>query len=112
HDEEIDDPSKPTTHDNISTGKEEGSTQKGFYKRFQKYATAWKRVNARVRNVIADVIEFPSRYKKHVQYAFNFTLLSMLVSFPAFSPNMRQWYINIRGAWCGFVAAISLESSI
>lgn len=64
------------------------------------------------RSIVADIIEFPSRYKSHVRYAFKFTLLLMLVSFPAFSPSMQQWYLDIRGTWVGFNAAVSFESSI
>ncbi|CAN6611310.1 hypothetical protein TRVA0_004S03906 [Trichomonascus vanleenenianus] len=105
--------SEPIEPSEKETEKEEPSVRKDIGRMFRILAAAkWKRFSTSARNIIADIVEFPNRYKKHVRYAFNFTLLLMLISFPAFSPNMRQWYIDIRGAWCGFVAAISLESSI
>lgn len=64
------------------------------------------------RDYIADLIEYPHRYKIHLRYTLKFVLLLMAVSFPAFSPEMRTWYTNIRGTWVGFIAAMAMESSI
>ena len=71
-----------------------------------------KKLLPRIRHGVAEIFEFLSQFKESYRFAFKFTTLLMLLSFPEFSTSTRQWYINIRGSWVGFVAAVSIESSI
>ncbi|ANB15207.1 hypothetical protein AWJ20_2831 [Sugiyamaella lignohabitans] len=64
------------------------------------------------RNILADFVEFPERYSAHIKFSFKYTILLMLVSFPAFSASMRTWYVDIKGTWVGFVANLVIESSV
>jgi hypothetical protein len=66
----------------------------------------------KLRKALANFIEYPQRFKHHLRFTLKFVILLMAVTFPAFDPNMRQWYVNIRGTWVGFIAAMAMESSV
>lgn len=66
----------------------------------------------RWRKALANFIEYPHRFRHHLRFTLKFVILLMAVTFPAFDPDMRQWYVNIRGTWVGFIAAMAMESSV
>lgn len=71
-----------------------------------------KTKTGRIRNFIADMVELPSKYGPHTRYGLKFTVCLMLVSFPAFIPQSRSWFADLRGYWVGFVGSLSLDTSI
>ncbi|ODQ67509.1 hypothetical protein NADFUDRAFT_21746, partial [Nadsonia fulvescens var. elongata DSM 6958] len=66
----------------------------------------------KIRHFIADVIEYPGRFKKDWKFALKVAIPMMIITFPAFTPSMRQWYGDIRGSWVGFVFILVIENSV
>ncbi|AJS02168.1 hypothetical protein H822_YJM1444G00121 [Saccharomyces cerevisiae YJM1444] len=48
----------------------------------------------------------------HFRFGFQVAIALMLASFPMFIPKTRQWYIDYRGTWIGFVCILCLEPSV
>lgn len=71
-----------------------------------------KRVIFNFRNFLADILDALGRRKEPLKSVFQTVFLVMLLSFPVFSSHMRKWFINIRGAWIGFIAMIAFETSV
>ncbi|SCU96738.1 LADA_0H02476g1_1 [Lachancea dasiensis] len=55
---------------------------------------------------------FYASYKEHFRFGMQVTVALMLASFPMFIPKTRDWYINVRGTWIGFVCILALEPSV
>ncbi|CUS24335.1 LAQU0S15e02190g1_1 [Lachancea quebecensis] len=56
--------------------------------------------------------DFYTKYNFHFRFGLQVTVALMLASFPMFIPKAREWYVNIRGAWIGFVCILALEPSV
>ncbi|CAR23885.1 uncharacterized protein KLTH0F02552g [Lachancea thermotolerans CBS 6340] len=56
--------------------------------------------------------DFYTRYNFHFRFGLQVTVALMLASFPMFIPKAREWYVNYRGAWIGFVCILALEPSV
>ncbi|CCH46087.1 putative membrane protein [Wickerhamomyces ciferrii] len=57
-------------------------------------------------------LEFYEDFKPHFKFGFQITVGLMLASFPMFIPKAREWYVNIRGTWIGFVCILVLEPEV
>lgn len=55
---------------------------------------------------------FYNRNREHFRFGLQVTIALMLASFPMFIPKARQWYIDIRGTWVGFVCILAMEPSV
>ncbi|AGO10852.1 AaceriAFR661Wp [[Ashbya] aceris (nom. inval.)] len=51
-------------------------------------------------------------YRSNFRFAFQVTIALTLASFPMYIPATRDWYINIRGTWVGFVCILCLEPNV
>lgn len=82
-------------------------------------STSSKSKRGKLRNLsyhfIATLIKinnFCKRSKAHFRFGFQVAIALMLASFPMFIPKTREWYINFRGTWVGFVCILCLEPSV
>lgn len=50
--------------------------------------------------------------KNYFRFGFQVAVALMLSSLPMFVPEARHWYIDIHGAWVGFVCILCLEPSV
>ncbi|CDO92767.1 unnamed protein product [Kluyveromyces dobzhanskii CBS 2104] len=65
-----------------------------------------------VRKLLVAGNKFVKSSKHHFRFGFQVTVALMLASFPMFVPESRHWYVNIHGAWIGFVCILCLEPSV
>lgn len=66
----------------------------------------------KARTLLADFLEALGRRKEPLKSVFQTVFLVMLLSFPAFSVQMRHWFINLKGSWVGFIAMLAFETSV
>lgn len=61
---------------------------------------------------IISVVNFYNSHKAHVRFGLQCSVGLTLATFPMFVPESRQWFVDIRGPWIGFVCILVLEPEV
>lgn len=64
------------------------------------------------KKLLLSINRFYKSSRNHFRFGLQVTVALMLASFPMFVPESRNWYVNIHGAWIGFVCILCLEPSV
>lgn len=62
--------------------------------------------------IIVNSLAFYEKFKPHFRFGIQITVGLMVASFPMFIPKSREWYVDIRGTWIGFVCILVLEPQV
>lgn len=62
--------------------------------------------------IVVNILSIYEKYKPHFRFGFQITVGLMVASFPMFIPKAREWYVDIRGTWIGFVCILVLEPQV
>ncbi|CAI4061677.1 hypothetical protein SKDZ_07G1200 [Saccharomyces kudriavzevii ZP591] len=74
--------------------------------------TSKKQVKFSFMSMLISIDKFCEVSHPHFRFGFQVAIALMLASFPMFIPKTRQWYIDYRGTWIGFVCILCLEPSV
>lgn len=61
---------------------------------------------------VVTLLNLYKKHKPHFRFGIQITVGLMVASFPMFIPKSREWYVDIRGAWIGFVCILVLEPQV
>ncbi|GMM38059.1 hypothetical protein DASC09_053840 [Saccharomycopsis crataegensis] len=62
--------------------------------------------------IVLFMLKLGTKYRPHITFGLQCVMALMLASFPMFIPEIRHWYVDIRGAWIGFVCILVVEPSV
>lgn len=99
--------------DDVRPRRESSSTEN---ERYQTFDNNKKHVKGTHHNyfdkIIVKSLAVYEKYKPHFRFGIQITVGLMLASFPMFIPKSREWYVDIRGTWIGFVCILVLEPQV
>jgi hypothetical protein len=62
--------------------------------------------------IIAKLLSYYELHKPHIRFGLQCAIGLTLATFPMFIPEARQWFVDIRGPWIGFVCILVLEPEV